>query len=58
MKMTIREDSLGNTITEFEFKSVSEHMEYLRAMDIYSKVKEMEGNLNVMDPFNNRNGIN
>jgi len=56
--MTIREDSLGNTITEFEFKSVSEHMEYLKAMEMYSKLKEMEGNLNVMDIFNNRNDIN
>ena len=55
MKMKIK---MGDMIQEFEFKSVSEYMEYLKAMDIYSKVKEMEGNLNVMDLFNNRNDIN
>ncbi len=56
MKMTIREDSQGNTITEFEFKSVSEHMEYLRAIEKHSY--EKGDDFNVMDLFNNRNGIN
>ncbi|WP_185748269.1 hypothetical protein [Metaclostridioides mangenotii] len=55
MKMKIK---TGDGVTEYEFKNVNEYMEFLRAMDIYSKVKEMEDNFNVMDFFDNRNGIN